>query len=287
MSMVKSKMWGHFSARVANPSSGLGLILSSQSDRQGLSDVDAEDLRRLLYEYGVVVIRGCRGASREDFEALVAGLGPLAAFTSGTMVDLRSHSPTNETAFSCREMKFHQDGAPFARKSHYVGLYCETAPRAGEGGQTYFCFLRELVRRLPAPMLEQLRDLRVDYSTSSAEFATGDAGSQAQPCIITHPETGEELVYISLNNPADPKYSYTSKFRQLNESDSAALMLELERRMLDEEIFYEHVWEDGDCMIMDNLLVSHGRRAYVPTSKRRVVRVTTILTSPLQASAHG
>jgi alpha-ketoglutarate-dependent taurine dioxygenase len=284
MSAARGTGMKQFGSEVANEATAFGLLLTNQGSSRALSEFPAEELRELLHRFGFVVIRGCE-ISRSRLTELMAGLGPLAEFPSGTAVDLRGPSATDETAFSNREMKFHQDGAPFAIKSRYVALLCEEAPEPEEGGETFVSFLREFMRRSPQDLIGKLRRLTVDYRTTSAEFAGRAAGTRTQSCMIRHPDTREDVAYLSINNPDDDHYSYVSKFSQLAHDESEALMREVETAMMNRDIFYEHRWRSGDCMILDNLLVSHGRRAYRRTSKRRVVRVTTQLTSPIEAAS--
>ena len=159
-----------------------------------VSDIDPGELRRLILEKGLLVIRN-DGCSRDDFmwlsnqvgEDFVTvesgkGRGEMGGGYSGR--DLVDGIPS---LFSVTG-KAYRDSVPVhgelyfqqLEPPHMLWFYCKTPPR--HGGQTVFCDGEELFAALPHSIQQRLLDSnlvylrRMDVDVWPAYFGIGTAG---------------------------------------------------------------------------------------------------------------
>ena len=85
--------------------------------------------------------------------------------------------------------------------------------------------------------------------------------------MIRHPDTDREALYVS---PL-----MTARVEGLPAPESDALLNELFAYQDDEEIIFEHKWEAGDLVMMDNRSITHARRDF-PAGEPRMLRRTMV-----------
>jgi taurine dioxygenase len=85
------------------------------------------------------------------------------------------------------------------------------------------------------------------------------------PLVMEHPRTGEEILYINLNQ--------TARIVELPAGESAALIDELFAASYREEEVYEHRWSVGDFVLWDNLALQHARAKITEDAPRTLQRV--------------
>jgi len=86
-----------------------------------------------------------------------------------------------------------------------------------------------------------------------------------RPAVITHPVTGESILYVT--------EMQTAQLKGLNQNDSDALLEELFAYLYSPANVYRHEWREGDVVIWDNLALQHARSDLRHCTVRRLQRI--------------
>jgi alpha-ketoglutarate-dependent taurine dioxygenase len=137
---------------------------------------------------------------------------------------------------------------------------------------------RQFIRIAPSVLLEELHRIRIAYRSLAVGYYDGGGGTDApieHPAIVRHPRTGEETLYIALDDPEDPRRNYQASVVGYSDRESRRLMQEVDRVLRSPGVLYEHVWRPRDILAFDNYLACHGRNPFQPGQRRRLLRVVT------------
>jgi len=89
---------------------------------------------------------------------------------------------------------------------------------------------------------------------------------QSHPLIKPHPETGDEVLFCSLN--------YVVGIEGMSEDEALALVLELHQWCEREEFIYCHRWESGMLVMWDNRCLNHKATGGYEGHRRELHRTT-------------
>ncbi len=163
------------------------------------------------------------------------------------------------------------DVPPFASM-----LYALEIPDAG--GNTWLCSMVGAARELPDHLRKAIAGRRIkhDGTYNSGGFLrkgvtpTDDphrAPGAWHPSLCTHPETGEEMLYLGRR-----RNSYIEGY---DADASAKLLDELWDYATQPKFSYEHHWSIGDLLLWDNRSTMHRRDPF-DNAQRRVMHRTQI-----------
>jgi alpha-ketoglutarate-dependent taurine dioxygenase len=155
-------------------------------------------------------------------------------------------------------------------------LYALEIPDAG--GNTWLCSMVAAARELPDHLRKAISGRRIkhDGTYNSGGFLrkgvtpTDDphkAPGAWHPSLCTHPETGEEMLYLGRR-----RNSYVEGY---DADASARLLNELWDYATQPKFCYEHRWQIGDLLLWDNRSTMHRRDPFDNT-QRRVMHRTQI-----------
>ena len=273
--------------KIAPISDAGGAIVSGIDLRRDLAPQDATAIRNAFLEYGVVVIRE-QDLNTEDQIRFCNAMGGTA--TRGKPADQRAddadsaydgavHVVTNLTedgkplgSFGDGEVWFHHDGSfkeiPYAATVLYGMAVTST------GGETVFANMYMAYDRLSEATkkrIDGLDGLNVyDYASTGRvdlEQDISNINHWVHPLVIRHPDTGRRALYVS---PL-----ITARIEGLSKTESDMLLEELFRYQEDDEIIFEHKWNAGDLVMMDNRSITHARRDF-PAGEPRMLRRTMV-----------
>ena len=273
--------------KIAPISDAGGAIVSGIDLRRDLAPQDATAIENAFLEYGVVVIRE-QDLNTEDQIRFCNAMGGTA--TRGKPADQRAddadsaydgavHVVTNLTedgkplgSFGDGEVWFHHDGSfkeiPYAATVLYGMAVTST------GGETVFANMYMAYDRLSEATkkrIDGLDGLNVyDYASTGRvdlEQDISNINHWVHPLVIRHPDTGCRALYVS---PL-----ITARIEGLSKTESDTLLEELFRYQEDDEIIFEHKWNAGDLVMMDNRSITHARRDF-PAGEPRMLRRTMV-----------
>ncbi|WP_328535932.1 TauD/TfdA dioxygenase family protein [Streptomyces sp. NBC_00344] len=166
------------------------------------------ELRELLLKYKVLFLRG-QDITRAEHVAFASRFGPLEAHpVSGSDPDnpglVRIYKDL-DSAPEPYENALHTDGTWRENPSMGAVLRCQETPPVG--GDTVWVNMVEAYRRLPEHIKTQIRGLRARHSIEASFGAvmseerrhalTAQYPDAEHPVVRTHPETGEEILFVN------------------------------------------------------------------------------------------
>lgn len=274
--------------------SALGATLSGVDLRE-LDDAGLARLRELLLEYGVIFLRDQHISAQQQLD-FCRRLGPIhlhphvkgLAELPEVMEILKT-----ETDLHNFGQGWHTDQMFLPEPAMATCLYGLEIPAAG--GDTEFACMRTALRTL-SPGLQRLartlrtvnlpdagRRLRGGVAAYSGfggmPTSQGDATRQAceHPLVRTHPETGEDVLYIGL---------HTEYFAEFSVEESRPLIDYLVGHVTRAEHCVRFRWQPRSLALWDNRRVLHTAINDYQGQRRRMHRVTIAGDRPVLREAH-
>lgn len=258
-----------------------------------ISDPEKRQLRELLREHGLLVIRGQQldKAAQVEFSRL---FGELAIHPLAHQVDpeqpellvLDSHGregniePPNPEEI-VGNIDWHTDLA-YVPVPNYAGLL-HVVILPPEGGMTGFVDRQKVYDALPAAMKERLEGLTVVQSwrhsqeqISKNPSFRSDEGAKVMdmnlfpdlgfPLVFEHPFNGRKVLNITK--------MWSSDIVELPDAEAQELIGQLLEHTLEEEFIYWHKYEAGDVVLWDNYRMMHAASGTKGKHRRRLYRTT-------------
>lgn len=252
--------------------------------RRPVPALAVEAIDRALYEYLVLVFRGQNAMTEDEQIVFSEQLGPLekpparaddpsprATTRLVANVDL-PHRPLEPYERHETEMYFHHDSC--FRELPQKGLFLHALQVPSCGGNTLFANMYSVYDALPADVKERLEGrlalnvFKFDRN-SRPDIADGynDMLHHRHPAVIRHPGTGRQALYVNR--------LMTMQLDGLDQTESDQLLDYLFEFSEQPQFIYEHVWQEGDIVLWDNLAVMHGR-GELQTDEARIMRHTAL-----------
>jgi taurine dioxygenase len=264
-------------------SPAIGALVEGLDLRQPLEGTAKEELRHLLDENCIVLIRD-QSLSEEQLAIAGSWVGTLAKRGRPSTVR-RESNPYITKVSNIREngvligslpdgeMLFHADSA-FNECPHRASfLFAIEIPSVG--GNTCFANMYRAYDMLPEGLKRKLEGKHAlqlyDYATyekADREAGRSNVRSAVHPVVIVHPGSKRKALYISR--------LMTRKIEELDQTESDDLIAELLAYAEHPSIVYEHRWRPGDLLVWDNLSSTHARTDFSPAERRLLLRGTTI-----------
>jgi taurine dioxygenase len=141
-------------------------------------------------------------------------------------------------------------------------------------------------KTLPEAMRERLRGKQAWHESGQVYHRGGDdltrpqrtkAYSCVKPVPLIHPDTGEELLFVS--------QQMTHYFVDMEQGESEALLMQLFDHLYNDDIVYVHDWREHDLMVIDNIRMQHSRENVEKDGPARVLRKAIAPMGKLKAEA--
>jgi len=256
-----------------------------------LSDEAFEELKQALYRHKMIFLRD-QHLTHAEHEAFGARLGPFAvdAYTQGVAGHREVHPIIKEADTKVPSLfggGWHTD-SPFLEEPPAI-----TTLRAVEippfGGDTSWANCALAFRHLSKTYQDMLRPLRVhmsarnNYLTQSVlldkpiEFSNDETREQGlkgrfHPLVRTHPETGEESLYIC--------DTYTVGFEGMTTQEAKPIVDFLVAHCTQHAFTCRLRWEVGMVAMWDNRAAMHLGPNDYDGYRREMYRTTTAGTKP-------
>jgi taurine dioxygenase len=256
---------------------GFGMEVTGVEPSQPVAEAEARELRALLDEHGLLVLR-CPGL---DAEAHARFLGVFGSVFN-EVGNGQNYVSNVIGEFPTGRLRFHQDyiGTPYPLEMQ--SLYAEEV--VGEVAPTLFVSaLRAYERLTPAQRdaLEGLTAVQARDVTKSGHpdeeltrvklRETPDGNDEARyprathPVIYRHPRTGKPVLFVN-------EY-YTSHINELSAEESERTLQDAFAVLYPAELIYAHQYRPGDLVIWDNIALQHARSAVQPNTRRTLRRM--------------
>jgi taurine dioxygenase len=222
--------------------------------RQPLSPAEADELVRLYRRHHLVLFRGQDELTPADHERVGAYLGPVPPSAPG---DPAVHMISTGGSLGSGELVFHADLSFDPDPYQAVSLLALDIDPP-DTTSTTFADAVAAYTRLPSSLRERIdgrtsrhvfpidTSARSVYEERPTEFPSCD-----QPIVMSHPETGEPLLFVT--------YQASTAVSGLSEAESEELLAQLFEVLYDPVYLYDHKWRTGDLIFWDNRAVQHAR----------------------------
>ncbi len=216
-------------------------------------DDSAGAIKDAFFASGFVRLTSDRPVSQQSLLQLARAFGELLSIERHTSDDPALQVVSHNGLFGQGEVPWHSDYS-YGRGSFYGTLLYNAVN--GTEASTYFADMQEVCSALPEGETNRLTGLIGHYSAhkhlrstffSCEEGAIMKERTIKRPLVFPHPATGRNVLYIS---PA------TFRHVSNGEVDLASLV-----ELVDEHS-WEHVWQDYDVLLYDNLRLMHRRPAF-------------------------
>ncbi|MDO9377537.1 MAG: TauD/TfdA family dioxygenase [Nocardioidaceae bacterium] len=218
-------------------------------DLADVTDADVAELRALLAEAGVVVLRD-QHLDDDAFLAFLRSFGPLTFTTGETPVegypDLNVIS--NVGRAEPPRSTFHVDSSYLATPPAYTALRAVEIP--SQGGETVFTNQYRAFETLPDDLVERLQGRTIRHVVTGLELGEDDETEADHLVFRPHPLSGRTALYMST-----PKRC--ASISGLDDDEAAATVQRLYEHSTTEDNSRRHSWAPGDVVIWDNGCVLH------------------------------
>jgi alpha-ketoglutarate-dependent 2,4-dichlorophenoxyacetate dioxygenase len=266
-----------------------GVALDGLNVAAGVSEVECEQLRAAVYEYGIVLLPGQSvddDALFEFAEAMgeilhapnVTGV-PASRVLALTNLDENGNLRSADDVWVKRNqanVQWHADMTftrPRASISILHGRIVTT-----ENGNTEFCDMRLGWESLAATEQAELASLTAVHTLWQSRRKTGtDKGFNEddrrryppveRPLVERHAPSGRTALMLG---------SSIASVGRLDETESAAFLAELTARTTPPAHVYSHRWTAGDLLLWDNRCVLHRATDYDVATQPRDLRAVRL-----------
>jgi alpha-ketoglutarate-dependent taurine dioxygenase len=137
---------------------------------------------------------------------------------------------------------------------------------------------RRFMEVAPPDLLDELRSVRIAYRSLAESYYDGAGGTGQwleRAAMVRHPRTGDEMLYLALDDPEDPHRNYEAAVVGYSVNEGRRLMSRVDQILRRPDVLRAHAWQPGDFVAFDNYLVCHGRNPFARGARRRLLRVVT------------
>lgn len=233
---------------------------------QDIGRAEADELRRLYHDQGLLVLRG-QTLSHAEQIAFCRLFGPVpdSPFENFIVSNVESEGHLGQ-----RELLWHND-TPFLPSPYLAGCLHALAVTPDAVGTRFVSAVRAH-ERLPVALREriagmkalQVRERVLDRPTRLTDLRAGDICT-VHDMVRTDPATGQRYLFVN--------QAWTAQVIGLSEAESDVLLAEIFACFYEPDAIFEHRWQDGDLVLWDNLRVQHARGA-AGSGTRTLQRVT-------------
>jgi taurine dioxygenase len=233
-------------------------------DLARLDHVTAAELKRALFEHGVLFFRG-QALTRDDHMRLAEQLGSIdvnryfPADADYPMIAKVEKTPAQKSNIGGG---WHTDHSYDAEPALGSILVARDLPPAG--GDTLFADLYAAYATLDAETRREIAGLKAVHGTAhvfgeGGAYATGDQTALVRPeaempqtvhpVVIRHPGSGKPVLYV---NPA-----FTLRFEGMTREESLPLLSRLFAHAIDAARVHRFAWTPGSVAFWDNRATWH------------------------------
>jgi taurine dioxygenase len=243
-----------------------------------LTDAEKIELRRLLNEHGLLVIRDGEISSARQIDMLSA-IGRIEPDSTGRPMEMEVTNQHDRSTAPEGELVFHYDYAYDPTPIPAISMYGLVV--ADGATSTLFASSSTVLGRLPGSVVERLREHQAAhacflYRPDSPEersvepspiVARGEPGWGPDHYWTHHPviwsnAAGVETLFVCLQ--------HTDRILGMPRAESDELLELLYGALYASDQIYEHRWKPTDLVLWDNLTVQHARPE--PNDRPRTLR---------------
>lgn len=256
--------------------SPFGLLLENTDPQLDIRELPIRELRQLILEHRLVVLRGFPLFERDALCDYCASWGKLLMWDFGAILEMTPHEKPTNFQFTSGNVPVHWDGAFAEAVPSFQFFQCLEAPTLGNGGETLFSDTTRIWQNANPTQREKWKQIVITYRT---EKVVHYGGIITVPLVNKHPVTGmPTLRFIEPLNeksvPLNPVFlEVVGLPSEQQDQFLSKLISELKEMIYHPQNCFAHQWQKGDILIADNHALLHGRNPFLKSSLRHLQRV--------------
>lgn len=253
-----------------------GLIAEATMPDMTLLDIPKEEIVTLINEFQLIIFRNFNTLADDDYCDFAKQFGNLLAWEFGDILELKIHENPANHIFNAGRVELHWDGCYLDVEPHYNLFQCVNSSDNDSGGKTLFVNAINFWEKSTPKQKELWDSVTVEYSTEKKAHYGGSLKSALFP---VNPYNGKKVLrYIEAFNEDSQHINATKvAVEGYSPSESDAFLRELNYRVYQKEVMYEHTWKTGDFLMADNSNLLHGRSRFDSDQASRYIKRINIL----------
>lgn len=260
-------------------SAGFGRVMTSE--HPVWQSRDWATLQELVRDFGFVVVKGA-DLDETACEAVCYGLGEPVTYADGdfgygykVIVHLGRDGDEKRIIQGRDSMPLHSDGLLARRRVDIVLLYCADCRQAGGlDGATIVADQKRGLEYVDRDVVDKLAEIGLDYRVGERDyFTTLPQEWYRIPAVVE--QSGKRYLRVGLRyRPATPS-AWEVQVPDVSQAESDDIINHLEQAMTQKDVLYQHPWEAGDLLLINNYTTLHGRNGF--TNQRWLMNGQTIV----------
>ena len=239
-----------------------GVEIFNLEDITSISDVQIIELKKLIYEYYFVVIKGSRVWTEKEQVDLTGKLGRIELPPIYSIPLTRINQERKKKRLIKETgIQWHSDNSDKERPSFLSLFQMQKIPF--NGTETFFVSLIDSYSELTNDIVDRWSNYNVRYSSNAQH-----------PMLWKHPYNGKSTIYFD--------FAFVSCIHDTS-NENKEITVKLYNQELDHlnnllthhPSHYTHKWEIGDMLIIDNYAISHRANFVLVDGDSRILLRTT------------
>ncbi|MFS4493460.1 TauD/TfdA dioxygenase family protein [Maribacter sp. 2308TA10-17] len=225
-----------------------------------ITDSQIEQLKKLILEYGVVVLRNKTAWTETEqitFTNMLGKLDSPVIYSTTTPSDpkvLKIWPNAQQSG-----LQWHSDRSYLERPSH-LSIF-QMVERPSIGNETAFLSLLEVYRNLPEDIKHKWANYHIVYATKKV----------MHPLFWVHPFNGKKTMYFDFRFAEEIVDICSAADEPMKIKDINKVVQVIDQMFTKEKAKYTHVWQQNDVLICDNYAISHKANLVSKTEEARVL----------------
>ncbi|TQV85994.1 TauD/TfdA dioxygenase family protein [Aliikangiella coralliicola] len=252
------------------PETPFGMVLEADNG-DSLFDLDKNELQKLILDESFIILRGFEALSNEKMCDFARQFGELLKWDFGYVLELQLKQNPQNHIFSEGRVELHWDGAFASVEPRFNFFQCLDGSAETGGGETTFLNTVKFLDSLPQDSLDMIKDIVISYQ---ADKKAHYGGSIETPLVSKHPVTGKlRMQFIEPFNEDNADVNpVVTAIKGFEDEQNDRLLKQIIDWCYQSRYFYDHRWQKGDYVMVDNNALLHGRRRFQGTGLTRSLK---------------
>lgn len=241
--------------------SGMGSVLEADDDLAALG----ARVRAAALEHGCVLVRGL-DLDEARFQSLVHAIGDLVDHKFGEgkadLLKLDASREPGKVVTGRGMLPLHTDGLLVGERTDLIILYAHRFADEPGSGETFVCDQLSAWAELSGPLRDVLDKAgRLEYLVEERGYFP-NVPTDWYPIDVVRDYGRVRSLNLALAfDPDETARGWQVRVPDLAEADSDAFFADLREYLSDPRYTYQHRWNEGDLLVIDNQRTLHGRTA--------------------------
>jgi alpha-ketoglutarate-dependent taurine dioxygenase len=241
-----------------------------QADTQSkLTNFSLPQLLKQVTQYKIVLLRGVLAIERNDLLHYCQSQAQLLSWDFGPIMEMKVDKEPKNYLFTEGDVPLHWDGA-FHQEPRFLFFNCVQAPFPESGGETLFINTESVWQAASEEQKKEWQHFSLSFHT---EKLAHYGGSITRSLVNSHPDT--QQIILRFAEPVGEDYLNPVEVKIIGkrEHESQSILSSLSEQMRTPQHMYQHQWQQGDFLLVDNFSLLHGRNAFHQQSPRHLRRI--------------